>query len=521
MEMYGFGRSVTMNIPQKWRGRTIDQCFRLMCSALEQWRSEMGLESFVLLGHSLGCHVVSAYAMGYPQRVQHLILASPIGVGIPNRAHSSASHIDEMHSVGSCIGSECGGDLDIGWKQYFGDMLWDLGCTPQDLLRWLGPFGKLLTRRYSLILLTTVPTGPCVTHRLFRWRESSLRRCVAQPMPLSSMISQASTNPLTNTLPKNITATRTTDTHKSDIESGSISRYASYDEHSHRRCCTSEARVDVLKSAANLAYQHLARRPYGERCLRVFLHPTGEAKRPLITWLGSASVKRRMQSVASGSLLASYSHEDNSIDFSNTSSCREVVLPQYVSKMKTHTSNYGTVGPATVGPATVGDGRQGQRLPMDLLKSTSYNKQQLQPQPLQHAVSSATAPSHDDLRLFHTGTSAACSKSGGISDSSESGTTSPKVVRVSSHEELTRVSLIYGSTGIDIAVKTRGRCANTSYLGGDGFGGPGSTANGGPSSGRPASGCKRSYGIKDDGSDLVVALQLEGIHAARYEVSKV
>lgn len=39
----------------------------------------MQLENFVLLGHSMGGFLAASYAMQYPDRVKHLILADPWG----------------------------------------------------------------------------------------------------------------------------------------------------------------------------------------------------------------------------------------------------------------------------------------------------------------------------------------------------------------------------------------------------------------------------------------------------------
>ena len=47
--------------------------------SVEEWRREMQLEKFVLLGHSMGGFLAASYAIQYPERVKHLILADPWG----------------------------------------------------------------------------------------------------------------------------------------------------------------------------------------------------------------------------------------------------------------------------------------------------------------------------------------------------------------------------------------------------------------------------------------------------------
>lgn len=45
--------------------------------SMEKWRLGMGLDKFILVGHSLGGIIVAAYRDAYPEAVSHLVLASP------------------------------------------------------------------------------------------------------------------------------------------------------------------------------------------------------------------------------------------------------------------------------------------------------------------------------------------------------------------------------------------------------------------------------------------------------------
>lgn len=47
---------------------------------LEQWRIGVGLDQFILLGHSFGGYLSAAYAIRYPSHVRHLVLNDPWGL---------------------------------------------------------------------------------------------------------------------------------------------------------------------------------------------------------------------------------------------------------------------------------------------------------------------------------------------------------------------------------------------------------------------------------------------------------
>ncbi|CAG9858496.1 unnamed protein product [Phyllotreta striolata] len=74
IDVLGFGRSSR----PKFSSNSLEAEQQLVKS-LEAWRVQMNLEKFVLLGHSFGGYLATSYAINYPDRVKHLILADPWG----------------------------------------------------------------------------------------------------------------------------------------------------------------------------------------------------------------------------------------------------------------------------------------------------------------------------------------------------------------------------------------------------------------------------------------------------------
>jgi len=73
-DLLGFGRS--SRSPFSSNGLEAESQY---VESIEEWRKQMGLKKFILLGHSMGGFLASAYALQHPDQVSHLILADPWG----------------------------------------------------------------------------------------------------------------------------------------------------------------------------------------------------------------------------------------------------------------------------------------------------------------------------------------------------------------------------------------------------------------------------------------------------------
>lgn len=114
----------------RFAAKTREEAEAFFLDALEAWRSENGIDRFVLLGHSLGGYLATKYALKHPDRVEHLVLVSPAGVSpAPPGWHEA------VRSRAPTLSRT------VSW-------LWDRGVTPGSVIRLLGPGGKSMVERY-------------------------------------------------------------------------------------------------------------------------------------------------------------------------------------------------------------------------------------------------------------------------------------------------------------------------------------------------------------------------------------
>lgn len=139
IDWLGMGRSSRPQFPM-FRSDSesdVQAAINFFLDSFEEWRSRQnGLEKFVMVGHSLGGYLAALYALRYPERVQRLILVSP--VGLPEQeAENTTVTGRRLPSLVTRI--------------------WNSNFTPQGLLRGLGPLGARMANGYINARFASLP----------------------------------------------------------------------------------------------------------------------------------------------------------------------------------------------------------------------------------------------------------------------------------------------------------------------------------------------------------------------------
>ncbi|KAK1923840.1 Alpha/Beta hydrolase protein [Papiliotrema laurentii] len=137
-------------------------------SSLESWRESVGVDKMVLVGHSLGGYLASAYAVRYPDRVSGLILVSPAGV--PHGPDYKRYPTSEEGNLDEAVNA-ANAELNQGQREAKGEAKewqksreesatrkymmkffvwsWEKGVSPFAFLRNMGPWGPMFAARYT------------------------------------------------------------------------------------------------------------------------------------------------------------------------------------------------------------------------------------------------------------------------------------------------------------------------------------------------------------------------------------
>jgi cardiolipin-specific phospholipase len=126
IDMLGFGlssRPEYLSITD----RTTESSEAFFVDSLERWRESQKIDKMVLCGHSLGGYLSTAYTEKYPERVERLVLLSPVGVPEFNQEES-----DKRMAAAS---------WKFRWLIRTARGFWGMGATPMGVIKKL-PEGR-------------------------------------------------------------------------------------------------------------------------------------------------------------------------------------------------------------------------------------------------------------------------------------------------------------------------------------------------------------------------------------------
>ncbi|SCU88757.1 LAME_0E01046g1_1 [Lachancea meyersii CBS 8951] len=156
--------------------KEVNEAEDFFVDSLERWRQKRQLERFVLVAHSLGGYLGCCYALKYPERVEKLVLVSPVGVET-SVFDLTRKHTDKhLHAteLGPDVSKEMSADKsnpttdnpvktsssfhvpdDSGNVERVPNLpkvfafMWSCNISPFGILRTLGPMGALMSSRWS------------------------------------------------------------------------------------------------------------------------------------------------------------------------------------------------------------------------------------------------------------------------------------------------------------------------------------------------------------------------------------
>ncbi|KAK6537601.1 hypothetical protein TWF694_011781 [Orbilia ellipsospora] len=172
LDLLGMGRSARPHFKIHAHDRIdkVREAESFFVDSLEDWRKQRGLEKFTLMGHSLGGYLAVCYALKYPQRLEKLVLVSPVGIPEDPWAVQAQMPDQESPMQAATHEAETAAAANVGTgehapasppptrRKYPGwfTYLWDANISPFSLVRWGGPLGPRLvsgwtSRRFSML----------------------------------------------------------------------------------------------------------------------------------------------------------------------------------------------------------------------------------------------------------------------------------------------------------------------------------------------------------------------------------
>lgn len=85
------------NDPRQEELAQVDAAEQFFVESLEAWRERNGIDKMILAGHSMGGYMSVAYCEKYPERVERLILLSPVGV--PEESEDTRARRESMRQA--------------------------------------------------------------------------------------------------------------------------------------------------------------------------------------------------------------------------------------------------------------------------------------------------------------------------------------------------------------------------------------------------------------------------------------
>ncbi len=100
LDMLGWGLSSRPAfVTDKTKNDSVDTAESFFVDSLEAWRAQKNIDKMILAGHSMGGYLSVAYCEKYPERVERLILLSPVGV--PEDSLANKTRRQEMERTSS------------------------------------------------------------------------------------------------------------------------------------------------------------------------------------------------------------------------------------------------------------------------------------------------------------------------------------------------------------------------------------------------------------------------------------